>query len=419
VAISRFPHSLLCLAAACGAGGWQLALADVDFSPYATATVEHNSNVFGRPSNDPPVVAGSSFAFGDTIERALAGTVSDFAWGDDDLTVTVEGRHDNYDRFSLLDHNEYRFGGELEWHLTYLLDGTVTYQQSEYMAPLTNTLAVQLSLNREKTAATLIHMNLAPLWRLDLNPKAHELDAPLPPQYPDFHLRDESASATLNYLGISMLTAGVRVGYSEGTYYDIADATHYHQADEGLTADYAVSKLSAFSASVGYTQRTSSLTGQMVSAVPPAGAQAGGVGTTDGLTGSLSYRRNISALTSFSVRAFRNIQSYVAGANAEVDTGGDVSLTWNPDVKFAVSLDYSQSHQTIPGTLEIVGFTNRVDRTQHGDLGVKYFAFPWLTVRPYVSYDKRSSNFELANYSATIVGIDFSAHWNDRQHESN
>jgi hypothetical protein len=404
----------------CGAGAWQLALADVDLSPYSTVTVEHNSNVFGRPSSDPPLATAGFYAFGDTIERALAGTVGNFAWEDDKLTLTLEGRHDNYDRFALLNHNEYRIGGELEWHLTALLDGTVSYQQTEYMAPLINTLAVELSLNREKTAAALIHMNLAPQWRLDINPKVHELDAPLPPQYPDFHLRDDDASATLNYLGISKLTAGVRMAYGEGTYYDIADATHYHQTNEELTADYAVTGFSSFSADVGYTQRTSSLTGQMVTAVTtPAAALAGGAGTTDGFTGSLSYRRNISNITSFSLRAFRSIESYVAGANSEVETGGDFSLTWNPDVKFAVSLDYGQSHQTIPGTLEIVGFSNRADRLQHASLGVKYFAFPWLTVRPYASYDKRSSNFELANYSATIVGVDFSVRWNDRQQEIN
>ena len=414
--LSRYRFPLTCLAAACGAGVLQPARADVDLSPYSTTTLEHNSNVFGRPSNDPPLATAGYYAFGDTIERALAGTVGDFAWEDDKLTLTVEGRHDNYDRFTMLNHNEYRIDGKFEWHWTSLLDGTVSYQQTKSMAPLIDTLAEQLSLNREKTAAVLIHINLAPQWRLDLNPKAHQLDAPLPPLYPDFHVRDGGGSATLNYLGISKLTAGVRMEYDGGTYYDITDATHYHQTSEELTVDYAQSGFSTFSADVGYTQRTSVLTGQMVaSAVTPAAALAGGAGSTDGVAGSLSYRRNISNQTSFSLRAFRTIQSYVAGANSEVETGGDISLNWNPDVKFAVSLDYSQSHQAILGTLEIVGFSNWADRVRHAALGVKYFAFPWLTVRPYASYDTRGSNFQLANYSANVVGVDFSVHWNDQQ----
>ena len=401
------------VAAVCMAGGARLAVADANINPYGTVTVEHNSNVFGRPDYAPPLASSGIYGFGDTIERYLAGVSGDYAWSQERLTLTAEGRHDDYDRFTPLNHNEYRLQGELAWNITSLLGGTVSFRQAQYMAPLIDTLATQISLNKEKIASALVHMSLTPVWRIDLTPGVHELEAPLPPQYPDFHLRDKSAAATLNYLGISKLTAGLEVAYATGRYYGIVDATRFHTKSASFRADYAVTGFSSFSLTLGYTQRSSSLTGQFVSqpGLGVVNTAASVAGTTVGTTGSLSYRRNLSEKTAFTVRAFRDIQSYFAGANPEVETGGAFSLTWNPDIKFSFALDYTQTRQVIPGVQAITDFADREDHSRHAALGVKYFAFSWLTVRPYLSYDKRDSNLALANYSATMVGIDFAARW--------
>jgi hypothetical protein len=40
---------------------------------------------------------------------------------------------------------------------------------------------------------------------------------------------------------------------------------------------------------------------------------------------------------------------------------------------------------------------------------VKYYARKWLTLRPYVTRNQRSSNFKDANFTATLVGVDLTA----------
>jgi hypothetical protein len=396
---------VLAFALAGSPGAWAL----TDLSPYATVAVEHNSNVFARSASDPPLAATGNTQLGDTLLRYLGGADLDIAWERDRLRLNAEGQHFNYDRFTELDHTEYKVSADFAWHLGPVVDGSLVYKQTHIMSPLQDTLSDQLELQTDRTGTATVRILITPKWRFDIAPAWHQLDTPLP-QYPRFGLHETGGAVSLNYLGINKLTAGIRGEYTAGAYGHILGATDYHQTTEELTASYALTGLSSFDGQIGFTQRNSTL-------VNPADAQlvgggGGFVGRTTAFTGSLGLTRKLSVKTAVNARVFREISSYTAGANSEIGTGGEAGVTWSPDVKFTFFLNYRQETQSIQGALvNDNGAVNRVDHLRTVQFYVKYHVTNWLTLRPYVTRDNRSSNVVNVSYNATVVGVDLTARW--------
>lgn len=385
------------------------ALAVTYFSPFATLGYQHNSNVFMRPSSMPPFAAEGITALGDSIFDYEAGLGGEYDWGLNRLTLDAAATRYQYHRFSALSHYEYDFDGRLIWRLGPVIDGTANFRQSRYMAPFTDTLTTALLLDTERVADATVRILMTPQWRLDLTPRLHQFDTPLP-GFPDFRLRETIGIAGLDYLGFGRLTAGLQFSYDHGRYEGIAGATRYQQREADLTSSYKLSGFSTFSASVGYTIRDSELNPADSVPIPTGGGAfagyGGALGRTSGVTGSLSYQRQLTGKTSVTLSLFRSVNSYTAGANAEIGTGGEAGVTWRPDPKFTLNLNYGLRRDQIKGGIVITNFINRTDRAQTARFEVRYAARPWLTIRPYVNWDKATSTFTQGNYSALILGID-------------
>jgi hypothetical protein len=381
--------------------------AAVKFSPLATVSVSHNSNVFARPADEPPFAGTGNTELGDTIARYLARATAEFDWGLNRLSVNGQAEHFQYNRFSQLNHNETKFGGAFDWHLGGAIDGTLEYSQRRAMASLADTFAEQLEIQTDKVFTGTFRFLVTPRWRIDLQPTWHEFDSPLP-QYPDFGDKESGLAASLNYLGIQKLTAGLRLQYLDGRYHGIIAATKYHEVTAQLTANYAISGFSSFDGQLGYTKRQNSFVNSDDAIQNPNNLQ----GNTTGLTGSLGFRRTLSVKTSVGARVFREIASYVAGANSEISTGGEADLKWEPDVKFTVVLRYRMATQAIEGEVAISQFAGRTDHIKDAEIDLEYHAAKWLTLRPYFLRDTRNSNFHDANFNSSVVGLDLTAHLN-------
>ncbi|HEV2271001.1 MAG TPA: hypothetical protein VGR92_16225 [Steroidobacteraceae bacterium] len=406
---SRITGTCLAVVAAAAllAGAARPVLAATGFSPFATVGYEHDSNVFMRPSNEPAFAGEGITALGDSILDYEVGIDGEDDWGPERLTLNASATRNDYDRFSFLNNYEYIFGANLAWRLSPVLDGTATYKQTRYMAPFTNTFATSLLLDTERTGSVTGRVLISPEWRLDLTPELHQLDTPVP-GFPDFSLREKIGIAGLNYLGFGKLTAGVQLTYDDGRYEGIAAATRYQQRDADLTANYKVSGLSTFTFAAGYSERSSEANPTDSAPLPPGvfAGYAGNLGTTSGATGALTYQRDFTGKTSARLSLFRRVDSYAAGANPEIGTGGEVGVTWKVDPKIIVNLNYGLAHDQIKGGLVVLNAVNRTDRTQNAEFEVQYTALPWLTIRPYVNWNKASSTFTLGNYSALMIGID-------------
>jgi hypothetical protein len=390
-------------------GAAQPALAANVLNPFVTAGYEYDSNVFMRPSSIPAFAAEGITALGDSILDYEVGLNSVLNLGADQLTLEASGTHDQYHRFSFLSHNEYAVDANLRWHLTRIVDGTVTYEQHRYMPPFTYTLTTALLLDTDRTLEVPIHVLVMPEWRLDLTAELDQDTTPVP-GFADFKLFDKTGVVGLDYLGFGRLTAGLQFSDGDGRYDGIAAATRYQQREFDLTANYKVSGFSKFTASAGYTNRNSEAD-PADSVQAPVGADAfafyaGSVGKTSGATGALSYSRQFTGKTSATLSIFRSVDSYAAGANPELSTGGTVGVTWKADPKFTLAFNYTLTRDQIKGGLIVLNTVNLADRSQTTEFEVRYLALSWLTLRPYVNWAKATSTFVLGNYSATIVGVD-------------
>ena len=382
----------------------------IGFSPFATLGYQYDTNVFMRPSGSVLFVGQGSTGLSDSIVSYQGGFSETAGAGPQHLSLEADATRDQYDRFSYLNHFDYNFGGLLDWRLGPVVDGTATYRQSRFMADFFNTFSTALLVDTAKNGSVTVRVLITPEWRLDLTPGMQELDTPLV-AYPDFRTFDKIGIAGLNYLGFGKLTAGLQFTYDDGRYEGIAAATRYQQREADLTANYKVSGLSTFVASAGYTRRSSEP--NPADAVPVSGGGGligyGSLGETSSATGSVSYNRKLTGKTSVSLTLFRRVDSYSAGANPEVGTGGSVGASWNADPKIIVNLNYGLTREQVQGGLVVVNAPNLSQRQQNAQFEVRYKLLTWLTVRPYVSWTRQTSTFTLANYSATIVGIDVTA----------
>jgi len=390
----------------------QPALAASGFHPCATVGYEHNSNVFMRPSSAPPFAAEGISALGDSTLNYEAGLGSELDWGADRFTLDASAKRDQYDRFSFLNHYEYLVDANLHWLSLGIVDGTLTYDQTHYLAPFTDTFTTALLLDTDRTAKAAVRILVTPQWRLDLTPELHQNDTPVP-RFAGFKLHDTTGIAGLDYLGFGKLAAGLQFTYDKGRYEGIAAATRYQQREFDLTAHYKVGGFSTFSASAGYTSRNSEP--NPVDSVPaPAGGGiaagfVGAAGRTSSSTGSLSYERQFTGKTRGTLSLFRRVDSYAGGANPEISTGGAVSVTWQADPKIRVNLDYGLTRDQIRGGLVVLAAGNRTDKTQTAKLEVHYDALSWLSARPYLTWSKATSTLTLGNYSGWILGVDVTA----------
>jgi hypothetical protein len=386
--------------------GPQLVSAAATFNPTAAVGVEYNSNLFaGAPG--PGVAAGSSQA--DTTWLFTGGANAGFNFGkDDDVGINAVFKRLVYDRFTYLTHNEYSLGGHFAWQLGPVINVELGYTFNRYMAPFADILTTQLVLNTDHLGSVTVHVLLSPEWRLDLSPKYHELDSPLP-GYPDFQLQEKSGSVSLNYLGIAQVTAGTYFTYDEGSYSQIVDATRFHETDAGLQALYKVSGFSDFVGQLGYSVRNTGP--NAAGSVAATGAFvpeniAGVIGTTTAATYKLFYNRELTPKTGFTVGGYREINSFVAGANAQVNTGGVLGAHWAPDVKLKVSLDFKIERDAFVGNVVAQqNFPSRVDVVSVTNAEVKYTALPWLNARAYMTYSDRNSNYQGASYTGWILGF--------------
>ena len=411
--VAAVRRALLLASATALAWGAPAGRAATQVSPFATVGVEHDSNVFMRPSGAPPFGAQGISALGDTLQRYEAGVDAKFDWGAQHLTLEGHGTRQRYDRFSFLDHTAYRFKGDWQWRLDSVFDGALSYVQRRYMATFADTLTTALLLDTERTAEAVLRVRVSPQWRVDLTPLYHALDTPLP-SFPAFRQQERGATAALQYLGFGKLTAGVRISYTRGRYAGIVGATRYRQQDADLTADYAVSGFSSFSASAGYTRRDTQPNAVDSVVLPGYAADAfagytGVLGRTSIATGQLSYSRRFSGKTRGYLSVFRRVDSYTAGANPEIATGGAIGARWRADARWTLHVDYSLTREQIRGGLVVANVTGRSDRLQWARVQVRYALWSWITVQPYVIWEQEHSSVRLGNYTATRVGIELTA----------
>jgi len=378
-----------------------VALAGSHFSPYGYAAYQYISNVFYLPPGQPEPIGAHGPTLADEIAELQAGFDEIYGWDQQKLYLTAEARRFEYDNFTDLSHYEHFIEGDLAWKIVDALDGDLDFtseKRAVQFAVLESTQ--QLVLETNDVATAKVNVEVSPTWRWVTVATATNLDSPRNGA-PDLSDRERYIQEGLRYIGVANLSAGFDVGYLNG-YFRGAPPTNeppnnyanYHDKVAQFAANYVVSGLTSLNAAVGYTERTQE--GNNVS----------------GATGTLGYKRQLTAKTFLGVQLKREVNSYLINGGSELDTTAAVGLTWQATWRISINPSYVWMSSSFPGYSDTEGTTApmptgpyRVDHLQNVNLIVKYQALRWLSIAAYGRYQTRTSNEPAYPYNVNIVGI--------------
>ncbi len=395
----KLPVAVLALCSALAAPVFsqqQTTVLQTSILPYASETFEHNSNVFYLPNSTLALAYNGDPQLGDSDWRTVGGADINYIFDRQRLFATLEGRYIEYDHFKYLDHSEYLANGGLDWKLFDMFDGLVYGKIERFMAPFDErNTQTTLSMDLDRHAGVNFNVQIVPEWRLETGVEYHDLNAPIL-DYPEYGLSEETGKVALKYGGFANLTYGVQVDYIHGEFRNSPQPGTYDQEDASFTMSYKATGLSSFIGAVGYTRRD----------------QGEGQGNTSALSGDIGYTRVLTGLTSVHAELSRAVNSYIASGGSELDTTALVNLTYQPTYKTGMTLGFQYIWSKFNGET-INGVTNPgadvAGQSYHSPKAtfkLDYQALRWLLIRPYATYQRRSSDVMDLNYSGTIIGIE-------------
>jgi hypothetical protein len=380
-------------------------------TPYGALDYEHSSNLFYLPSFFPEPIGKNGPDFSDQSLEIRGGLTGAYDLGQQVFHAIVEVRRFEYDNFNYLDHYENLVDVGWDWKLGSIVSGELDYRHEKRMVQFQELIdSESLFMETEKIATASANVLVTPEWLWENLAKDRVLDSPRPEAL-DLTLHEDSILEGLRYLGVSNLSAGFELTYLTGrfTHDPIYLEPDYHQWTVGLAADYAVSRLSSFNGTFGYTRRSDSLGDDL-----------------SGVTGSLGYKRNLTGKTTLTAKVTRAVNSYVSTEGSEIDTSAALTLNYQLTYKTSFNAGYSWMESKFPNYavinvdpltgIPITGVgtggntvEDRVDHIQYASVEANYQALHWLSFRAYGRYQTRHSNEELNTYNVTIYGIEFLA----------
>jgi hypothetical protein len=186
--------------------------------------------------------------------------------------------------------------------------------------------------------------------------------------------------------------AGLLLESIHGQYSGQINAPSFDQSSLSLVAARTVPGLLQMDAAVGYTRRREgSGTGQSQAA----------------LTGNLGYQRELSGKTSLKLNAFRRLRSNTAGAGSVHESGLDADLRWQVTPKTGIDASYQWTTSDYGRIGQSQTDAVRRDRFQQFRLMATWHARPWLALRPYFGYQRRTANQASFRFNGYTVGFDF------------
>jgi hypothetical protein len=369
---------------------------------------EYGSNVYALASGTP--IPGSNNFVHEDYYLAYGGTfVVDELWQQQKFSLNLQGEDFRYDRLTQLDHSEYTLAGSWAWHLLRDLSGSIEVRRQRSMVSFSNLIDSPLILETEQRETASAAYQVNPKWRVEGSGYTRTLDAPQPTA-PNLRLLESQGQASLDYTGIARVVANLTGTYLEGNFQNNGSleneiAASYHQATIGAGATYKVTGLSTFLGQIGYTDRQSDAGLNEISAV----------------TGAFSYLRNLTGKTTMNLQFSRQVNSYLINSGSELDSNAGLVMNWQATIKTGVSLSYFYTYRQLPDQ----GFlpnTNRLDHVQNMMLQVNYIelqggiprnrqagqAAPgWLSIKPYVEYQTRTSNYPFGGFNSISYGLLF------------
>jgi hypothetical protein len=374
-------------------------LAAVFVDASATTRYEYNSNVYDLQGGYLVPGTANDYQHSDRLYTYGAALDANYLWDQQKLFAALTTTNYRYDHFTQLDHNEYNLDGGLNWKLGREFDGTLEVLRNRTMVAFTNVQNAQFVLQTEQRESAKLGFGISPDWRIEGSGYYRTMDqSSLIP--PNIDLAESFGQMAVKYMGLAGLTSGLSASYAVGNYTGASAASNpsYRQTVVELVATYEPTGRSKFNGAVGFSNRTS---GSSVNAI-------------SGFTGEIDYTNQLTGKTSMQVQLSRAINSYIANTSSEIDTIAALNVRWQATYKLRVVGAYSWTYRDLPGQGNAPVGSERIDRLPYTSLKVEYEPLRWLSIRPYINVQTRSSNFIGGNFNATAYGVYFTVQWQNR-----
>lgn len=377
-----------------------LAAATIDTS--ATARYEYNSNVYDLQGGYP---APGTFDYQhwDTLFTYGAALDFDYLWSQQKLFATLSTTDFRYDHFTELNHNEYNLDAGWNWKLGRTLDGTLEVLRTHAMVPFTNVENAEFALQTEQRESAKIGDAISPDWRIEGSGYYHTIDQTFF-NAPDIDLTESFGQVAVNYVGVAGLTSGLSAGYDAGKYTGASAASNpsYRQSTVALVATYEPTGRSTFNGALGYSDRTS----------------ASSVNAISGFTCKIDYVNALTGKTAVEIQLSRVINSYIANISSEIDSVAALNVRWQATYRIGVLAGYSWTNRDLPGQGNAPVGSERIDHLEYASIQMDYEPVRWLSIRPYINLQTRSSNFVGGNFNATVYGLYFTVQWQNQPQQN-
>jgi hypothetical protein len=344
---------------------------------------QYESNIF-QLSDTVAQQSGLGLARSDWIDEPLADLDTEYRAGPQRLYASGEARRFVYERFDTFDRDEYNWRSGLDWKLTSLLDGGLSYGQDRLMLPEQNRAAPSLNRDMEfdRSANGSANLNIAPEWRVESRVDWTRQNSPAPDA--EFRYNQTAYTLAAKYLGIAHVAAGLEGQYSVGNYADALLSSQYRQFTGALTGELTGSAVSTLSVDLGMSRRAD---------------DSGQQGVSSGFSGDLKYRRTISGKTQFAVDLFRLITTYPSTADTVQQTGASFDARYSATRKINVQLLAEYLDDSFQQAA-------RRDRTAIARLGVDYAALRWFELSPAIQWQSRYSTDYFYSFADTVVSLE-------------
>lgn len=381
--------SLLCCAGVVGFAVVSPVSAQLlDVSPFATATVEHDSNLLRASGEDAAALGRRN----DTITSLAVGLTAEFNPGLQAFRLTGLYRPVWYQHFEQFDHQAHELDARWDWEAGRRFDGNINLATERAIDDFANRSTPEAGFVRRQRVRALGGYNLSPRVRLEAEGRVDRRDGSGAADS-NFDLREYGLVVGAFYRGVQLSRAGFSVSVSDGEFPNRAPgtnlATEYQQTSLDGQLVWSPSPVSDLDLTIGYTQREQEPTS-----------------TRDfsGLTGRLEYRRSLSVKTNVSLLAYRRIYSAeLQDANLTIDDGLRISLDWEWSYKtrLRAALERREVEFEAGGALAASG-SQLDDEIDLVTLEASWQALERLGLRLALEHDSRRSSDQARDYDALV-----------------
>lgn len=358
-----------------------------------TGAYSYDSNVFDIEPGYPLPGFGARSGTSDVYHSETAELDVKYQTGQQSLHGDLSGTDLAYQRFTQLNHQEYKL--DTGWSGTFasLWDGSFDVMRDRSMVPFLDVTQSTLSMTTEQREQATLGLQFEPQWRLETSAYTRTVDWPLP-GVPDLKVSESQGQAILNYLGTAAVTSGISASYLGGSYSgspDPAANPTYRQWTTEMVVDYK-SGHSTLLGHIGYGDRTSTgVTSALNSAA--------------GVTGGVTYTNQVTGKTTVSFDLARVFNNFITDEGSEIDNTATLALSWQATYKIRLDAGYTWDYAQYPGQGNNPPGSDRLDHLRTTTFGIDYEALTWLSIKPYANYQTRSSDFLGGNFNASIYGV--------------